>query len=129
MAQPVALQNSFTRMIQDVPRDELPRDACWEMIDFLPDIGVGVADGGAGAMGGRCAKRGGWLYATEDISTDLTSATSVTGMGYLSSVDRMCFMTQNSKFGYFTPPGNNNAQVTQVSTSGIQSVQPFVDAF
>src|SRR5687767_14235710 len=106
MAQPVALQNSFTRMIQDVPRDELPRDACWEMIDFLPDLGRGIQGFGS-EIGGRCAKRGGWLYSTEDVSTDLTSATGITGMGYLSSVSRMCFMTNNNKFGYFTPPGSS----------------------
>jgi len=128
MAQPIVLQEAFTRMIQDVPRDEIPRDACWEMIDYLPDLGLGVVDGGT-AKGGRCAKRGGWLYACEDVSTDSTSATSITAMGYLSSVDRLCLTTDNNKFGYFSPPGNSAANYTQVSTSSIQSLQPYVDAF
>jgi len=127
VAQPIVLQDSFTRMIQDGPPDELPGDAAWEIVDFLPTLGLG-SDGTT--SGGRLAKRGGWLYACEDVVTDLTAAQTVTGLGYLLAQNRICLMTDNNKFGYFTPPGGSTQDVTLVSTVGIQPTQStYVDAF
>jgi hypothetical protein len=114
-------------MIQDVPPDELPSDAAWEIIDGIPGLGIGVANAGA-TVGGRFARRGGWMYATEDISTDATSAAYVTAMGYLKASNRVCLMTDNNKFGYFTP-ATAAADFTLVSTAGLQALQPYVDAF
>ncbi len=128
MAQPTLLQDSFARMVQDVPRDELPRDACWVIQDYLPDIGLNVADPAVpDASGGRLMKRGGWMYASEDVATDATSATSITAMGLLNVNSRLCLATDNNKFGYITLPADGAEDFTLVSSSCITTgKQPFV---
>jgi hypothetical protein len=51
MSTPVLLQDAFTRMVRDKPRDQLPRDAAHNIQDYIPDQ-LGVA----------LRKRGGWEY-------------------------------------------------------------------
>lgn len=39
MAQPVLLQESYERaMMQDIPRYQLPQNACWRLVDFIPNL-------------------------------------------------------------------------------------------
>ena len=97
MAQPQLLQDNFTRMIQDLPRDQLPTDAAWLIRDFIPNLGFTPGS----SFVGRLARRGGWKYASEDLSTDATSATYPAAMGYFNKYDRLCLTTDNSKFGLF----------------------------
>ena len=122
MAKPVLLQDTFTRMVTDVPRDELPRDAAWIILDYIPNLGVNLQTFGSG---GRLVKRGGWVYVSEDVSTDSTGATSITAMGLLQPQNRLCLTTDNNKFGYITLPADGAENYTQVSTTSIQSSQPY----
>lgn len=68
MAEPLVTQRDFTRIIQDVSRDRLPRGAVWNMVDMIP-----------GEIDAPLAKRGGWSYASPDLSSLLAGADLVTG--------------------------------------------------
>lgn len=63
MAEPLVTQRDFTRIIQDVSRDRLPRGAVWNMVDTIP-----------GEIDAPLAKRGGWSYASADLSTTHSGA-------------------------------------------------------
>ena len=52
------LQDRFDGgMKRDMSRDQLPRNAVWNMVDFIPDLGAPLR------------KRGGWSYQGNDLST------------------------------------------------------------
>ena len=124
MAQPQLLQDNFTRMVQDLPRDQLPDDAAWYMRDWIPNAGL---EAGGGQYPGRLSRRSGWLYSSENVATDATSAVSITAMSYFEAFNRLTLMTDNNKFGYITLPGSSSADYTNVSTAGVQSRQNFVE--
>jgi hypothetical protein len=121
MAQPIVLQDSFTRMIQDVARDQLPGDAAWYMQDLIPSLG----SSGTSFLGGKLIRRGGYAYASEDISTDLTGATKIAAMGIFNGT--LYFTATNNKFGTCTIPGDSTNNVTQIATTSVQSLQPYVE--
>lgn len=56
MASPSVVQANFRRMVRDLPRDRLPEDACWNLIDWIAD-----EDAPAG-------KRGGFTYESPSLT-------------------------------------------------------------
>lgn len=109
MGKPIVLQERFSRMVRDAARYALPAGACWNLVDYLPDLQA------------NARKRGGWSYASNDISAVALSAAYVTAVAYapFSGGAKLCAMTDNNKFVTIA----TNGTVTQVSTSGIQSLQ------
>lgn len=66
MARLVKLQDDFSRGFrQDTPRDRLPRGTAWYMSDFIPEFGAPLR------------KRGGWVYASPDLSTVKATASYI----------------------------------------------------
>lgn len=58
-------------MVRDLSRDRLPRGACWNLLDVIP-----------GELGAPAAKRGGWSYATTDLSAVHAGADRVLSVAY-----------------------------------------------
>ena len=50
MAQPILVQQGWSRMVRDVSRDQLDGVSLWNMVDMIPEIGAPA----------RC--RGPWTY-------------------------------------------------------------------
>lgn len=71
MAEPIVAQRDFIRIIQDVSRDRLPRGAVWNMTNLIP-----------GEIDAPAAKRGGWVYASADLSATHSNADVVQSMIY-----------------------------------------------
>ncbi len=54
MASPQKLLDSYrSGMKRDFPRDQMPKDSVWNLVDFVPEI-----------LGAPLRKRGGWAYAS-----------------------------------------------------------------
>ena len=49
MAQPVYLPPAFDGMVQDYPRNNLPKGRAWNMVDLIPQ-----------SLGAPATERGGW---------------------------------------------------------------------
>lgn len=71
MARTVPLQQAYRAMRQDEERGRMLRGAVWNMVDALPDLD----DAPAG-------KRGGWAYASNDISATKATASYVAALIY-----------------------------------------------
>jgi hypothetical protein len=63
------IQSGFDRMVRDLPRDRLPKNTCWDIVDAIPN-----------ELGGPCSKRGGWTRASEALTNVLTGADVVQGV-------------------------------------------------
>lgn len=71
MAEPIVAQRDFNRIIQDLSRDRLPRGAVWNMTNLIP-----------GELQAPAAKRGGWAYASADLSATHAGADFVVAAIY-----------------------------------------------
>ena len=69
MASPVQLPDAFAGMMQDVPRDRLPKNKAWNIVDYIPAI-----------LGAPIAERGGWAYASSALTDYDASATYAKGV-------------------------------------------------
>ena len=68
MARPTLLQNSFVAgMRRDFSRNQLPQGSCWDIKDYIPNEGAPLRG------------RGGYAYASPDLSTVNAATTYVTG--------------------------------------------------
>lgn len=72
MAKPIVLASVFNKgMRQDIPRDQLPQGAVWNLQDFIPN-----------SLLAPISKRGGWLYQSSDLGASgavVTYANYTTG--------------------------------------------------
>lgn len=69
MAELVPLQDSFKRMVRDVPRNAMPEETAWNIVDYVPD-----------QIGAPLRKRGGYAYASSSLSVgDATSSSVIAG--------------------------------------------------
>jgi hypothetical protein len=59
-------------MVRDVPRDRLPNDAVWNMVDWIPS-----------QLGAPLTKRGGYPYESQDLTTILAGAEYVEQVVYV----------------------------------------------
>jgi hypothetical protein len=100
MAAPVTTSRDFTRIIQDVSRDRLPRGAVWNMVNMIP-----------GEIDAPLAKRGGWDYASQDLTGTLAGADVVRALIYAP------FSSGNQLVGVTTNLGTASRCVQIVSTS------------
>lgn len=66
MATPTTLPAAFDGMVQDSPRNALPKGKAWNLIDYIPSI-----------LGAPAAERGGWIYASPSLAVSDTAATYV----------------------------------------------------
>jgi hypothetical protein len=90
MAQTVVLQDSFDRgMVRDIPRNELPKDALYNVVNMFPDIGAPLR------------RRGPWSYASPDLSA--TSACDVIVGGMYAPFEASA---KNMAAGYNALSGN-----------------------
>lgn len=67
MAKVAELQSSFLRMIRDLPRNQLPKGACYTLQDGLPNLGA------------EWRGRGGWVHYSDDIAGTVATASYVIG--------------------------------------------------
>ena len=65
MASTVVLQEVFDRMVRDLPRDQMPKGACWNLLDAIP------------GLGGPAGTRGGTTYASQNIASVSASASYI----------------------------------------------------
>jgi hypothetical protein len=71
MANTDLLQSSYALGIRrDGSRDQLPRDAVWDMVDWIPELG-----------GAALRKRGGWKFSTSDLNA-ISSASRADAVGW-----------------------------------------------
>jgi hypothetical protein len=69
MAEPAVLQKSYERaMRRDGAREAMPPGSVWSLIDYIPEI-----------MDARLRKRGGYVYASQDINAVQGTASFING--------------------------------------------------
>lgn len=66
MAKPVLLPLAFDGMWQDNPRNNLPKGKAWNIIDAIPEV-----------LGSPWEERGGWAYASPDLTAVDSGATFI----------------------------------------------------
>lgn len=66
MAAPILLPPAFDGMVQDFPRNNLPKGRAWNMVDLIPEV-----------LGAPAEERGGWDYVSADLSAVDSSATFI----------------------------------------------------
>src|SRR4029077_16146738 len=74
-------------MRQDEPRELLARQAAWNLVDFIPDNGAPLR------------KRGGYAYASPDISTVKPTASYMQAVGYAPFEDapKLCAIDEDGE--------------------------------
>lgn len=117
MASVLPLQGTFERMIRDVPRDRLPADACWNLVDYLPGLDAPLT------------KRGGWAYASNDISASSASAASATyvaagGYAPFSAAAKNCAIDEDGNL--YTIAANGTVTFVGLQGGGWVPVGPLV---
>lgn len=89
MSQPVTLQDDFELGFkQDFSRDDMPHGAVWDVLNYLPRLGAPLR------------KRGGWSYASNDISATDGTVTNMRAIGWapgFAAGSRLFGVSQNSK--------------------------------
>lgn len=113
MARPVVLQDAFSLgMKRDVPRNRLPRNACWNLVDYIPDI-----------LGAPLRKRGGYSYASNDISAVKATASYVLSVKYaeFSAATKIVIHDEDGEL-YTVTPGS--LTVTDVGASLVVAQNP-----
>lgn len=82
MADPILLQNDWSRgMLRDYPRDQMPRGSAWDIRDALVNGYSTEGTWGTSSL----QKRGGWTYASADLSAASASAASATWVTAVTS--------------------------------------------
>ena len=71
MSKPIVLATRFDRMVRDEPRNGMPAGAMWNLVDWIP-----------GELDAPLAKRGGWSYASQALTTVLAGADDVVCVTY-----------------------------------------------
>lgn len=76
-------------MARDFAREQLPGGFVWNMVDYIPNLGAPLA------------KRGGWNYASNDVSGTSTGATYIVAGAYaeFSAGTKLVYITDNGKLG------------------------------
>jgi hypothetical protein len=69
VAQPILLPPAFDGMVQDFPRNNLPKGKCWNIIDYIPN-----------SLGAPATERGGWAFASAALTAVDASATYIKAM-------------------------------------------------
>jgi hypothetical protein len=69
MAQPTKLPPAFDGMVQDFPRNNLPKGKAWNIIDWIPE-----------GLGAPATERGGWAFLSAALTAVDASATYVKAM-------------------------------------------------
>lgn len=113
MASPRLLQDNFSLgMKRDVSRDSLPRGAVWNLVDYIPDI-----------LGAPLRKRGGWSYASDDISATKATASYVNSVKYceFSAATKIVVHDEDGELYTLTP---GSLTVTDVGASLVVTQNP-----
>lgn len=111
MASPIVLQSAFSRMVQDLSRYQLPRDAVWNMQDFIP----------GGTLNADLTKRGGWAYQGSAVASLASSAAYVDHVVYANFTGgaQLVVITDNGKSVKMLP---SEALISSSSNNPRQSV-------
>lgn len=88
MAKPILLPPAFSGMWRDDPRNALPKERCWNMVDYVPE-----------QLGAWLTERGGWARHSNDLTGVDASATYVPVVSYVpfSGGDQLLAVTDNSQ--------------------------------
>lgn len=106
------LQSDFSQgMKRDLSRDDLPRGACWNLVDYIPGLGAPLR------------KRGGFSYASNDISAVKSSASYVISVKYcdFTSANKLVIHDEDGELYTVTAGG---LSVTDVGASLVVAQNP-----
>ena len=103
MSNPIQFFGGAQGFFRDRGRGDLPRGFAWNVQDWIPNLG------------GPLRKRGGWAYATNDISAVSTSATYVAAVSFnkFTAATKICNVSDNGKLATSVP---GSLAVTAVGT-------------
>lgn len=87
-------------MIRDAPRNQLPPDACWDLLDFIPS-----------ELGAPLAKRGGWGYLSAAFTTIHAAA------DYMAAVAEVPFAAGTQRIAISYDTGAATARLGQIISS------------
>jgi hypothetical protein len=107
------LQDRFRRMWRDSPRHQLPSDAVWNLVDYLPDLDA-PAD-----------KRGGWSYYSDNLYVTDGTVTYGEALAYVefSAGSQIIAIDNNGKlWKILSSPGPSVAK----GTPGVPFQNPFL---
>lgn len=110
MASPVTLPAAFDGMVQDFPRDQMPKNRAWNIVDAIP-----------ASLGAPWVERGGWTYASGDLSATAASATYIPAVVYanFAAAAKLVAITDNNHL--VTVASTSSA--TDVSSSAVVPLQ------
>jgi hypothetical protein len=114
MAFPLPVQVSFqSGMRQDEPRTQMLSGALWNMVDVIPNVDDAPL-----------ARRGGWVYASNDISATTAGIDAVNGLAYATFTGgaKLCAIATDygTQVRLFTISANGTvADIGVVSSSGV----------
>lgn len=113
MARPLLLQNNFSEgMKRDFPRESLPRGASWNLVDYIPHV-----------LGAPLRKRGGFSYASNDITATKATASYVLSVVYapFTAATKLVVHDEDGELYTLTP---GSLTVTDVGASLIPAQNP-----
>lgn len=89
---------------RDASREDLPAGFAWNLQDWIPNLGAPLR------------KRGGWAYATNDISAQSTSATYIAAVSYnkFTAATKIVNISDNGKLSTSLPQSATPLVVTAV---------------
>lgn len=110
MAKVNDLQTEFRRMYRDLPRNALPKGACWTIQDAIPSLGA------------QLRNRGGWTSYSDDVSGTIAAASYVTAGIYADQLatPKLIGVTEDGEI--FTVATDGTGNVTDVG-AGVTMLQ------
>lgn len=96
-------------MKPDLRRDAMPRNACWNMVDAFPWI-----------SGAPLQTRGGWTYASNDLSSTVAGSSRVVSIGWCPFPGDESFLVIDEDENLFqiTPPSLTVNRITGAAIGG-----------
>lgn len=113
MANPAVLQDNFSQgMKRDFPREQLPPGSVWNLVDLIPQT-----------LGAPLRKRGGYSYASNDISAVTATASYATSVKYceFAAAAKLVIHDEDGRL-YTATPGS--LTVTDVGASLVPAQNP-----
>src|SRR4051812_9662671 len=110
MAQPHPFAFSFARgMRQDESRDQIPTGSAWNLLDFIPRL-----------LGAPVVKRGGYAYASPDLSTVKATAGYVQAVVHapFSAAAKLCAIDEDGEL--YTIASSSSASDIGAAVASLQ---------
>jgi hypothetical protein len=110
MAKVNQLQVEFRRMLRDLPRNALPKGACWSITDAIPNLDA------------QLRNRGGWIHYSDDISATIATSSYVIGGIYADQLATPKLIGIDEDGRIFTVATDGSGDVTDVG-AGVTMLQ------